>query len=123
MQTSTLTTEGIVIRAEGLHKSFGTFRALDGVDLAVQKGEIFGLVGPDGAGKTTTMRLLCGILDADGGNVSVLGTDVLKNPEAIKPDIGYMSQRFSLYGDLTVGENLTFFANLYHVPVVDEPRR
>ncbi len=104
------------IRTRGLCKSFGAQQAVDGLELEVKAGEIFGLVGPDGAGKTTTMRMLTGILDADGGTAEVAGHDVLRRPEAVKRHIGYMPQRFSLYGDLTVGENLDFFARIYHVP-------
>jgi ABC-2 type transport system ATP-binding protein len=104
------------IFAKGLRKAFGDLAAVDGLDLEVEKGEIFGLVGPDGAGKTTTMRIMCGILDPDAGQAEVAGHDVLRHPEQVKRRIGYMPQRFSLYGDLTVAENLAFFANLYHVP-------
>jgi len=111
-----MSAHGYAIRATGLRKMFGGLVAVDGLDLAVEKGEIFGLVGPDGAGKTTTMRIMCGILDPDAGQVEVAGHDVLRHPEQVKRRIGYMPQRFSLYGDLTVSENLAFFANLYHVP-------
>lgn len=104
------------ITTRGLRKIFGDLVAVDNLDLAVEKGEIFGLVGPDGAGKTTTMRILCGILPATGGEAGVAGCDVLRQPEQVKRRIGYMPQRFSLYGDLTVAENLAFFANIYHVP-------
>jgi ABC-2 type transport system ATP-binding protein len=104
------------ITASGLRKNFDGLTAVDGIDLEVQQGEIFGLVGPDGAGKTTTIRLLCGIMRPDGGEAEVAGFDVFHQPEQVKRRIGYMSQRFSLYGDLTVAENLRFFANLYHVP-------
>jgi len=91
--------------------------------LAVTPGEIFGLVGPDGAGKTTTMRMLCGILEPSAGSAEVAGYDVARQPEAVKQHIGYMSQRFSLYGDLTVAENLTFFANIYQVPKAERLRK
>jgi ABC-2 type transport system ATP-binding protein len=104
------------IMTRGLRKTFGDLVAVDNLDLAVEKGEIFGLVGPDGAGKTTTMRMLCGILAATAGEAQVAGYDVLRQPEQVKRRIGYMPQRFSLYGDLTVAENLAFFANIYHVP-------
>jgi len=104
------------LRAQGLSKQFGGLTAVDGLDLAVAPGEIFGLVGPDGAGKTTTMRMLCGILEPSAGGAEVAGYDVARQPEAVKQHIGYMSQRFSLYGDLTVAENLAFFANIYQVP-------
>jgi len=104
------------IYAHGLRKSFGDLVAVDNLSLEVKRGEIFGLVGPDGAGKTTTMRLLTGILDATGGEAMVAGFDVFRQTEEMKPHIGYMPQRFSIYADLTVGENLFFYASLYHVP-------
>jgi len=106
----------LAIRASGLRKEFGGAAAVDGVDLEVRPGEIFGLVGPDGAGKTTTMRMLCGILDATAGGAEVAGFDVARRPEEVKRRIGYMPQRFSLYGELTVAENIAFFASIYHVP-------
>ena len=104
------------IRTENLTKVFGANRAVDGLSFSVAPGEIFGLVGPDGAGKTTTMRLLAGIMDATSGGAWVDGLDVIKHPEAIKDHIGYMSQRFGLYVDLTVMENIAFYADLYGVP-------
>jgi ABC-2 type transport system ATP-binding protein len=105
-----------MIVARGLRKAFGPASAVDGLDLEVARGEIFGLVGPDGAGKTTAIRMLCGILDADAGEAAVAGFDLRREPEQVKRRIGYMSQRFSLYGDLTVAENLRFFGELFHVP-------
>lgn len=104
------------VHAQDLRKSFGAQMAVDGLSLEVRPGEIFGLVGPDGAGKTTTMRLLTGLLDADGGEAVVTGFDVFRQPEEVKRRIGYMPQRFSIYGDLTVEENLYFYAGIYHVP-------
>jgi ABC-2 type transport system ATP-binding protein len=112
-----------MIVARGLRKSWGATAAADGLDFEVRRGEIFGLVGPDGAGKTTAIRLLCGILDADAGEAAVAGFDVRREPEAVKKRIGYMSQRFSLYGDLTVAENLSFFAHLFHVPRAERRRK
>jgi ABC-2 type transport system ATP-binding protein len=111
----------IVVR--GLRKAFGASAAVDGLDLEVGRGEIFGLVGPDGAGKTTAIRMLCGVLDADAGDATVAGFDVRRDPEEVKLRIGYMSQRFSLYGDLTVAENLRFFASLHRVPRAERRRR
>ncbi len=104
------------IRAENLTRSFGPFTAVDGVTFRVAEGEIFGLVGPDGAGKTTTMRLLTSIMDPSGGDAWVLGHHTVREAETIKEQIGYMSQRFGLYPDLTVLENLTFYADIYGVP-------
>jgi len=104
-----------VIEIRGLSKDFGPIRAVDGLDLVVQPGEMFALVGPDGAGKTTTIRILCGILKPTAGSGRVLGFDVAKESEKIKGKIGYLSQRFSLYGDLTIAENIEFFAEIHRV--------
>ena len=112
-----------MIVARGLRKSWGATHAVDGLELTVGRGEIFGLVGPDGAGKTTAIRLLCGILDADAGDAAVAGFDLRRESEAVKMRIGYMSQRFSLYGDLTVAENLRFFASLFRVPREERRRK
>ena len=97
-------------------KRFGDVTAVDQLSLEVAEGEIFGLVGPDGAGKTTTMRLLTGIMDATSGDGWVFGRSVVREPEDIKNDTGYMSQRFGLYHDLTVQENIRFYADIYGVP-------
>jgi len=99
-----------------LTKSFGGFTAVDQVTFSIPKGEIFGLLGPNGAGKTTTIRMLCGILKPTSGQGSVLGFDISKEPEEIKKRIGYMSQHFSLYNDLTARENIQFYASIYGVP-------
>lgn len=123
MTDNSSTTERYAIRAHSLRKTFGGLPAVDGLDLSIREGEIFGLVGPDGAGKTTTMRMLCGILDPDDGEMEVAGYDVRKQPEQVKRRIGYMSQRFSLYGDLTVAENLYFSARIYGVPRDERQRR
>ncbi|MBZ0095930.1 MAG: ABC transporter ATP-binding protein [Sulfuricella sp.] len=104
------------IQASGLGRAFGEMWAVRGLDLEVRRGEIFGLVGPDGAGKTTSMRLLTGILAASEGTASVAGFSIRGGEEAIKSRISYMSQRFGLYGDLSVEENLRFYADLYEVP-------
>lgn len=101
---------------EGLCKRFDHVQAVDHLNLEVRKKEIFGLVGPDGAGKTTTIRILAAILLPDAGEISVLGRELPVEAESIKPHIGYMPQRFSLYGDLTVEENLDFYAEVYEVP-------
>jgi ABC-2 type transport system ATP-binding protein len=101
------------IDARDLKKHFGETPAVDGLSLTVQEGEIYGLVGPDGAGKTTTMRLICGGYQADQGSVSIYGYDVAKHPEEARAQIGYLAQRFSLYADLTVMENLHFFAEMH----------
>jgi ABC-2 type transport system ATP-binding protein len=106
----------LAIRAENLSKVYASLAAVNHLNLSVQQGEIFGLVGPDGAGKTTTMRMLSGILQPTEGEAWVLGHPISREAEAIKEKIGYMSQRFALYGDLTVMENLNFYADLYDVP-------
>ncbi len=103
------------IRTTALTRSFGPTTAVDRLDLDVAEGEIFGLVGPDGAGKTTTMRMLTGILTPTGGSATVAGCDVVRDAEPLKEHVGYMSQRFGLYPDLTVAENITFYADIYGV--------
>lgn len=105
----------LAVETAGLAKSFGEVRAVRGLDLRVKRGEIYGLVGPDGAGKTTTLRMLCGVLTPDSGRIRVLGYDAVGEVERVREKIGYMPQRFSLYGDLTVMENLLFFAELFQV--------
>jgi ABC-2 type transport system ATP-binding protein len=104
-----------VIETHDLTKQFKKIVAVDGLDLSIRRGEIFGLLGPDGAGKTTTIRMLCAIMDPSEGSAHVAGFDTVKKPEEIKKRIGYMAQQFSLYGDLTVLENLTFFADVFQV--------
>jgi ABC-2 type transport system ATP-binding protein len=108
------------IEIENLIKIFkiehsSEIRAVDGLNLRVNRGEMFGLVGPDGAGKTTTIRMLCGIVQKTSGKIKILGYDIDKDSDKIKANIGYLSQRFSLYGDLTIDENIEFFAEMHHV--------
>jgi ABC-2 type transport system ATP-binding protein len=103
------------IETRGLARSFGGIPAVASLDLLVRRGEMFGLVGPDGAGKSTTIRLLCGLLKPSGGEGKVLGLDLRSESEKIKARIGYLSQNFTLYGDLTVDENIEFFAELHGV--------
>lgn len=104
-----------MIEAASLTRRFGDLTAVDGLNLRVAKGEVFGLVGPDGAGKTTALRLLTGLLDADEGKAVVAGHDVAKDVAAVRDRIGYMAQKFGLYGDLTVEENMDFYADLFGV--------
>ncbi|GAB4291981.1 MAG: ABC transporter ATP-binding protein [Ignavibacteriaceae bacterium] len=111
-----------IIRIKELRKSFGSIVAVDGVSYEVNRGEMFGLVGPDGAGKTTTMRMLVGLLNPDAGNAEVLGYDLLTQKNLIKDEIGYLSQRFSLYGDLSIDENIEFFADIHGVKNYKERR-
>lgn len=113
----------LIIDVHNLRKSFGELEAVRGVDLQVEQGEIFGLLGPDGAGKTTTIRMLVGIMDPSEGTGTVLGRNLLSEREEIKKHIGYVSQRFSLYGDLTIAENLDFFSEIYEIPVSERRER
>ena len=113
-----------VIEAKNLEKRYGEVLAVRGLDLSVQRGEIFGLVGPDGAGKTTTIQMLCTLLLPSAGEARILGMDTVKQSREIKKRIGYMSERFTLYPTLTVSENLDFFARLRGMPrEVSEPRK
>jgi ABC-2 type transport system ATP-binding protein len=104
------------IWTQNLTKTYGHICAIDDLSIGIDAHQIYGFLGPDGAGKTSLFRILCGILTATGGNVSVLGIDVLKKPEKLKQELGYMAQKFALYGDLTVRENLDFFADLFNTP-------
>jgi drug efflux transport system ATP-binding protein len=110
------------IEIQELVKKFGELTAVDSLSLKVQNEEVFGIVGPDGAGKTTLIRILCGLIDPDGGSASILGLDLSRQKEKIKNQIGYLSQRFSLYSDLTVDENIEFFAEIHGVKKFKERR-
>lgn len=112
-----------IIDINRLTRDYKTVRAVDGLTLAIARGELFGLVGPDGAGKTTTLRLLAGLLDVSDGDAVLLGFDLKEKAESIKPHIGYMAQQFSLYGELSVMENLRFFAELFDVASKDALER
>src|SRR5688572_26623732 len=103
----------VVIQTEKLSKHFGDFKAVDNISFTVNRGEIFGFLGANGAGKTTAMRMLCGLSVPTSGEATIAGHDVYKETEKIKQRIGYMSQKFSLYEDLTVQENIRFFAGIY----------
>jgi ABC-2 type transport system ATP-binding protein len=107
---------GLAIDVHGLRKSFGVHRVVDGLDMQVPEGEICGFLGGNGSGKTTTIRLLCGLLKPDAGGGTCLGLDLIRQAAEIRLQVGYMTQRFSLYGDLSVAENLEFVARLYGVP-------
>src|SRR4051794_29374118 len=102
-----------MIQCEGLTKKFGSFVAVDAVSFSVAKGSIFGFLGPNGSGKSTVIRMLCGILQPTSGKGTVAGIDVVNDSERLKGKIGYMSQKFSLYDELTVAENLFFYSQLY----------
>jgi len=106
----------LAIDARGLSKEFRSVLAVDDISLEIPRGRVFGLIGPDGAGKSTLIRMLCTVLEPTSGDAFVFGNSVVSNPHEVKPRIGYMSQAFSLYGDLTVAENLNFFAELRGVP-------
>jgi len=111
------------LRITDLAKSYGAVQAVRSVNLGVESGELVGLIGPDGAGKTTLMRTVCGLIHPEKGSVSVFGFDPVSNPRPVRELIGYMPQRFSLYPDLTVAENIRFFAELYLVPVGEFVKR
>jgi len=111
------------VTTENLTRVFGTFTAVDSINIKIKPGEIYGFLGPNGAGKSTAIRMLCGILEPSSGSGTVLGYDLLKETEKIKSNIGYMSQKFSLYSDLTVLENLNFYAGIYNVPHLERKDR
>jgi ABC-2 type transport system ATP-binding protein len=111
-----------IIETRDLTRRFGELVAVDHLNLTVGRGEIFGLVGPDGAGKTTTLRMLCGLMDPSEGSARVAGHDVSKESQAVKDQIGYMAQRFGLYGDLTVDENMAFYGDLFGITGAERER-
>ena len=113
----------IAIEAHGLSKQFGNVRAVSSLDLDVPRGQIYGFLGPNGSGKSTTIRMLCGLLTPTAGSATVLGTEVPADAKSLRPRIGYMTQKFSLFGDLTVFENLQFIAEIYSYPVADRKAR
>jgi ABC-2 type transport system ATP-binding protein len=108
----------VVINVKNLEKRFGDFIAVNQISFEVKKGEIFGFLGANGAGKTTAMRMLCGLLKPTGGEANVAGFSVASDSESIKKNIGYMSQKFALYNDLTVYENLRLYAGIYGLKIV-----
>jgi ABC-2 type transport system ATP-binding protein len=113
-----------IIEVENLTKNFGAFIAVNSISFSVKKGEIFGFLGPNGAGKSTTIKILCGLLVPTSGKASTFGFDVYRQSEKIKENIGYMSQKFSLYQDLTVEENINFYAGIYGVgPKIQNSRK
>ena len=117
-----MTAEAAIV-VEGLSKRFDSFTAVDRVSFQVGRGEIMGFLGPNGAGKSTLIRILCGLLHPSAGSARVAGIDVAADPEAVRRRIGYMSQRFSLYDDLSVAENLRFFGGIYGVPAAETAAR
>ncbi|HEX7023364.1 MAG TPA: ABC transporter ATP-binding protein [Gemmatimonadales bacterium] len=119
--TGTGRSPGIVTR--GLRKEFHGVAAVEGLDLEVERGEIFGMLGPNGSGKTTTIRMLTGLIAPTSGSATVVGVDVVKSPELVRRRIGYMSQRFGLYDDLTVRENIEFYAGVYGIVGAERKRR
>ncbi|MCL6559132.1 MAG: ABC transporter ATP-binding protein [Firmicutes bacterium] len=112
-----------VVTTRELTRVFGSFTAVNKLTINIKQGEIYGFLGPNGSGKSTTIRMLCGILEPSSGSGTVLGYDLAKDPEKIKKKIGYMSQKFSLYEDLTVYENLDFYAGLYSIPYRERKKR
>ena len=111
------------VSVQNLEKRFGTFTAVNSINFKVDGGEIFGFLGPNGAGKSTTIRMLCGIISPTSGSGAVAGFDIVKEQDKIKENIGYMSQRFSLYDDLTVEENINFYSGIYKIPKAEKEAR
>jgi ABC-2 type transport system ATP-binding protein len=108
-------TADIVVEVQNLEKRFGAFKAVSGISFSVRRGEIFGFLGPNGAGKSTTIKMLCGLLTPSAGSGRVAGFDIVREAEKIKTRIGYMSQKFSLYDELTVEENIDFYSGSYRL--------
>ncbi|MCX5709704.1 MAG: ABC transporter ATP-binding protein [Candidatus Omnitrophica bacterium] len=117
------TVNNIAVSVQGLEKKFGNFTAVNKINFQVAQGEIFGFLGPNGAGKSTTIRMLCGIIPPTSGEGKVGGFDIIKEQHKIKEHIGYMSQKFSLYNDLTVGENIDFYSGIYKIPRQERKER
>ena len=115
-------TKRTMIELNAVSRRFGPLEAVKSFDITVAEGEVFGLLGPDGAGKTTTLRMLAGLIDPDSGSVKVAGLEVRHNIDAVKDQIGYMAQRFGLYGDLTVEENMFFYSDLFGLPIPERDR-
>jgi len=116
-------TDDVSIDVRNLSKRFGRFTAVDDVSFQVRKGEIFGFLGPNGAGKSTVIRMLCGLLTPSSGGANVAGFDIASQPDGVKRNIGYMSQKFALYEDMTIEQNLDFFAGIYRIPRSRIPER
>ena len=111
------------VRTAALRKTFGARVAVDSLDLQIARGEVFGLLGPNGSGKTTTIRMLCGLMQPSSGTATIVGHDVAREPEKVRQSIGYMSQKFGLYDDMTVAENLRFYASVYGLVGRERERR
>jgi len=123
MRAEPATSAETVVEVHDLEKHFGTFKAVAGISFAVRRGEIFGFLGPNGAGKSTTIRMLCGLLAPTAGSGRVAGFDIVRETEKIKTRIGYMSQKFSLYDELTIEENIEFYSGIYRLPRVKKAER
>ena len=115
--------DNIAVSVQSLEKKFGSFTAVNRINFEVKKGEIFGFLGPNGAGKSTTIRMLCGIISPTAGSGKVGGYDIIKEQHKIKENIGYMSQKFSLYNDLTIEENINFYSGIYKIPNLEKKER
>ena len=115
--------EEYAIEVKGLTKKFGSFKAVDNISFNIKKGEIFGFLGPNGSGKSTTIRMLCGVLSKTDGEAKIFGYNIEKDVDKIKQNIGYMSQKFSLYEELTVSENLDFYAGIYGLSKKEKEER